>query len=92
VVELPEPEEQVFTEPPYICIEALSPDDTSRKLQERLDDYLAMGVPNVWVIDPDSRRAWRIVREGHLEVLDGVLRTSDLRVALPLPDLFTVDD
>ena len=91
VVQLPEPDEQVFTRPPYICIEILSPDDTFPKLQERLDEYLAMGVPNVWVLDPASQRAWRIVREGHLEALDGVLTTADLKVSLPLADLFTPD-
>jgi Uma2 family endonuclease len=91
VVQLPEPDEQVLTSPPYICIEVLSPDDSFPKLQERLDEYLAMGVPNVWVLDPASQRAWRIVREGHLEALDGVLRTSDLKVSVPLADLFAPD-
>ena len=88
VVALPEPDEQIFTQPPYICIEILSPDDTFPSLQERFDDYLAMGVPNVWVLDPSSRRGWRVTREGHFEALDGVLRTSDDRVNMPIADLF----
>jgi Uma2 family endonuclease len=91
VVRLPEPEEQVFTRPPYICIEILSPDDTFPKLQERLDDYLGMGVPNIWVIDAQSRRAWTIVREGHWEALNGYLRTGEGEISLPLPDLLTQD-
>src|SRR5580658_3376549 len=33
VFPLPEPDQQVFTQPPYICIEILSPDDSFRKLQ-----------------------------------------------------------
>ena len=48
-----------------------------------------MGAPNVWVLDPATRRGWRITREGHLEALDGVLRTSDDRVEMPIADLFT---
>jgi len=88
VVPLPEPDEQIFTQPPYICIEILSPDDSFPKLQARLDDYLAMGVPNVWVLDPGSQRAWSIAREGHFEALDGILRTTDSRVILPLTELF----
>jgi Uma2 family endonuclease len=91
IVQLPVPDEQIFTTPPYICIEVLSPDDTFPKLQDRLDDYLSMGVPNVWVLDPASHRAWHMVREGHLEVLDGVLRSSDLKVTLPLAELFEDD-
>ena len=91
VVELPAPEEQVFLAPPYIVIEVLSPDDTFPKLQERLDDYLAMGTPNLWVLEPTSRRAWHITRAGHLEALDGVLRTTDGRVSLPVCELFELD-
>jgi Uma2 family endonuclease len=91
LVQIPEPDEQVFTQPPYICIEVVSPDDSFPKLQERLDEYLAMGVPNVWVLDPASQRAWRILREGHLEALEGVLRTNDQKVSLPLADLFAPD-
>ena len=92
VVPLPEPDEQIFTQPPYICIEVLSPDDSFPKLQARLDDYLEMGVPNIWVIDPPSRRGWSIAREGHFEALDGVLRTSDGRVAMPIADLFQSEE
>ena len=91
VVPVPEPVEQVFTHAPYTCVEILSPEDTFPKLQERLDDYLHMGVPNIWVLDPVSRRGWRITREGHFEALDGTLRTSDGAVVLPIADLFTID-
>jgi Uma2 family endonuclease len=92
VVPLPEPDEQVFTQPPYICIEVLSPDDSVGRMQSRLDDYLAMGVANIWALDPASRRGWSITREGHFEALDGVLRTSDGRVAMPLAELFQDED
>jgi Uma2 family endonuclease len=88
VVPEPKPNEQIFTEPPYICVEVLSPDDSFRTLQDRLDDFLKMGVPNIWVLDPASRRGWSITREGHFEALDGVLRTSDTRVTMPLRELF----
>ena len=92
VVALPEPDEQILTQPPYICVEVLSPDDSFPKLQGRLDDYLAMGVPNIWVLDPASRRGWSIAREGHFEALDGTLRTSDGRVNMPVADLFQPGD
>jgi Uma2 family endonuclease len=90
VVPLPEPAEQIFTRAPCICIEILSPEETFPKLQERFDDYLLLGVPNIWVLDPDSRRGWRVTREGHFEALDGVLRTSDGAVVLPIAELFTL--
>ena len=92
VVNLPEPDDQIFTSPPYICIEVLSPDDTFPALQDRFDDYLAMGVPNIWVLDPATQRAWRITVDGHLEVLDGQLKTVDGHVILPVPALFPAAD
>ncbi len=85
---MPEPSEQIFTQPPYICIEIFSPDDNFPKLQQRFDDYLAMGVVNIWVLNPASRRGWWITREGHMEALDGALRTHDGVVAMPITDLF----
>jgi Uma2 family endonuclease len=91
LVPLPKPTEQVFTQPPYICIEILSPDDSFPKLQSRLDDYLAMGVANIWVIDPVSRRAWVVTRQGHLEALDGALRSTDGSVEMPVADLFLAE-
>jgi Uma2 family endonuclease len=88
VVLVPEPEEQVLTSPPFIVIEVLSPEDTLARLQQRVDDYITMGVHNIWVIDPASRRSWCASRQGLLEVLDGRLRTDDPTVELPVADLF----
>src|SRR6266436_985405 len=48
---LSEPAEQIFTKPPFICIEILSPEDRLPRIQQRIDDYLAMGVPFIWVLD-----------------------------------------
>ena len=50
--------EQVFTRPPLLCIEVLSKDDTLRSMQERVDEYRAFGVPNIWILDPVKRRAY----------------------------------
>lgn len=88
VMEMPVSREQVFTQAPFICIEILSPDDSFPRLQERLDDYLGMGVQNVWVLDPATQRGWTITRQGHFEALDGILRTTDGRVVMPIRELF----
>lgn len=50
--------EPVFTRPPLLCIEVLSRDDMLRSMQDRVDDYRAFGVPNIWVLDPVKRRAY----------------------------------
>jgi Uma2 family endonuclease len=87
VCELPLPDEDVFTTPPYLCVEVMSPDDTMFAIQERLDDYLHFGVPNIWVVDPWKHRGWRITPEGWTLASDGIMRTADGRVAMPLADV-----
>ena len=80
--------EPVFTKPPLVCIEVLSKDDTLRSMQDRIDDYLAFGVPNVWVLDPVARRAYVCSRQGLREPEDGMLRASGTPIEISLPELF----
>ena len=83
-----EPDEQIFTRPPFLCIEILSPEDRMSRMQERIADYLAFGVPWVWLVDPQSRRAYVYTSEGMTEVKDGVLRTRAPELAVPLAEVF----
>jgi Uma2 family endonuclease len=50
-----DPFEDVFTSPPFLCIEILSPEDSALELRIKVDEYLTFGVPYVWVIDPVSK-------------------------------------
>jgi Uma2 family endonuclease len=52
------PREQVTLTPPLICIEIMSPDDRLSRAKLVLADYLAMGVENIWLIDPQRRAAY----------------------------------
>jgi Uma2 family endonuclease len=80
--------EPVFTRPPLICIEILSKDDTLRSMQARIDDYLAFGVPSIWILDPVAQRAYVCSRKGLTEPDDKVLRASGSSVEISLPELF----
>ena len=88
VVAGPAPDEQVFTRPPFLCIEILSPEDRMDRMQERIDDYLAFGVEYVWVLNPRTRKAWSYTSEGMTEARDGVLRTENPPIVLPLSEVF----
>jgi Uma2 family endonuclease len=81
------PIEQIIETPPLLCIEVLSPEDRMSEMQERIDDYLAMGVEHVWMIDPRTRRAWMITGDGMREAKDGTLRAGGL-IQVPLAELF----
>ncbi len=85
-VTIGEPEENIFTAPPPICIEILSPEDRLTRLQEKIDDYLDFGVRHVWVLDPMNRRAYKCDRAGMHVVTE--LATSDPEIRLPLDRLF----
>jgi Uma2 family endonuclease len=87
VSELPLPDEEVCTTPPYLCVEVMSPDDTIAAMQDRLDEYLQFGVPNVWVIDPWKHRGWNVTAEGWATATGAVMRTADGRIAMPLVDV-----
>jgi Uma2 family endonuclease len=45
----------VIIDPPLLIIEILSPDDSYSDTQERAQDYRAMGVETIWIIDPKTR-------------------------------------
>src|ERR1035437_6917332 len=45
----------VIVDPPLLVIEILSPNDSYSDTQERAQDYRAMGVETVWIIDPKTR-------------------------------------
>lgn len=86
------PQEQVFTKPPLVAIETLSPEDRFIRMQEKIGDYLSFGIRYVWVIDPRTRRAWVHTSDGMKEAKDKILRTDDPVVELPLPEIFAAID
>jgi len=81
-----EPDEQILTTPPLVCVEILSPDDRWSRMQEKIDDYLSFGVRHVWVIDPRSRKAYAFTPAGMHEVSE--LRAQNPEIVVPLQALF----
>jgi len=84
-----EPDEQIFTKPPMLCIEILSPEDTMSRTLDRVSDFLTFGVSHVWVLDPHTKRAYDYTSAGMREVKDGILRTDDPQITVPLAELFS---
>jgi Uma2 family endonuclease len=85
---LAEPDEEVFTEPPFLCIEVLSPDDRASRIERKIADYLKFGVGYIWVFDPGMREAFIHTATGMYAVEDGILRTSDPDIAVPFAEIF----
>jgi Uma2 family endonuclease len=54
----------------------------------KIADYLNLGVPYVWVIDPRKRKGTVYTAKDSITPEDGILRTGNPEIALPLADLF----
>jgi Uma2 family endonuclease len=66
----------------------LSKDDTLRSMQERVDDYVAFGVPNIWVLDPAKRRAYVCTHGDFREPEGRGLEAECSPIRIVLDDLF----
>jgi len=78
---------RILREPPFLCVEILSPEDRASRVEAGIDDYLAFGVPYIWVIDPDLRKGWSYTREGKREAAE-TLTTSNPDLTLSLNAVF----
>lgn len=80
------PKQQIFTTPPFACIEILSPEDRMSRVRDRVNDYLSFGVRYVWLLDPATRQAFRWTSEGMHEAHE--LRTENPEIVVPVSALF----
>jgi Uma2 family endonuclease len=53
------PIEQIITHAPLAVFEVLSPEDSLQRLKRKLEDYRTMGIPEIWVIDPQDSTFYR---------------------------------
>jgi Uma2 family endonuclease len=82
------PREKVTETPPLICIEIMSPEDRLSRAEQVLADYFAMGVANIWLIDPLRRAAFTFTANG-LQKSDALeLTTQDGQIRLSVGELF----
>lgn len=86
------PPEPVTTTPPLICIEVLSPDDRLSRTKLLLADYLAMGVQNIWLVDPIYRAAFTYDAEGLHEADPVQLTVADTPIRVDLTETFAALD
>src|SRR5689334_20137321 len=82
------PVERIIRQPPLVAVEVLSPDDRAGDLEEKINDYLAFGILYVWIINPETRRAYIHTAAGSHEAKDGVLRAETAGIEVPLTEIF----
>ncbi|MDP9040025.1 MAG: Uma2 family endonuclease [Acidobacteriota bacterium] len=84
------PRERVVEQPPVLCIEVLSPEDTMSRMRERIHDFLQMGVPEVWVVDAETRSVTVCAGATMEERTAGELQVPETPVLLSLRSIFDV--
>jgi hypothetical protein len=73
---------------PVLRIEIIRGDRFS-DVQQRCDEYLAQGVAQVWLLDPDSRRAYTATQtEGLREFKGEILRIANPALEMDLKKIF----
>jgi Uma2 family endonuclease len=82
---------QIVTESQLVCIEILSKDDRMQAMQQKINEYLDFGVPNVWIIDPKLRRAFTCSRGAIIEAPE-TLTIESLSVSIPVAEIFAALD
>ena len=83
----PSPDEGVFTRPPLIWIEILSPDDRPIRVNQKVQQLIEFGVPNIWVIDPETLESKIHTPLGSRTIEDGILRVEGTPIEVQLHSL-----
>lgn len=81
-------DEPIIKRPPLLCLEVLSPRDSLAAMRRRAQDYFDMGVPEVWIFDPQTRTAYVCTAESMTEQAEGILRLTGTEIELSIAEVF----
>ena len=73
-----------------LCIEVLSPDDTMSRTLVRVREFLEMGVPEVWVFDPETHLVHVCTASDIKDRKDGSLLVPSSACEISVADVFSV--
>ena len=88
VTVLAESDDPIVRTPPLLCVEILSRDDRMTEMQERVDDYLEMGVGTVWLIDPRRRKAFSTDSGGAMRSVADTLKVPGAAIEISVAAIF----
>lgn len=83
---------QIILQAPLLCIEVLSPRDSIMRMRLRCEDYLRMGVPAVWIFDPEARTTYVLTANGIQQHSEGTLTLQGSAIALDVVAIFATLD
>ena len=83
-----EPVERVRVTAPLLCLEILSPEDRPGRVMRRMDEFVAMGAENLWIVDPGDRSAATYGPEGMKPVRGTRLEIAGTAIYLDVAEMF----
>ncbi len=84
--------ERVRVTAPLIAIEILSPEDRLPRVLVRLEDFRKMGIPNIWLLDPEDRVAFEYTAAGLRMVEGSRLEVAGTEIYMDLNAVFAALD
>ena len=87
-----EPVERVRVTAPLLCLEILSPEDRPGRVMRRMDEFVAMGAENLWIVDPGDRSAATYGPEGMKPVRGAKLEIAGTEIYLDVTEMFGLLD
>jgi Uma2 family endonuclease len=81
--------EKVRQTPPLIAIEIMSPEDRMSRVVKRLDDFIRMGIENIWLLDPQERVAYTYSKFGLKLCEEDRLEVAGTPIFLDVPAIFS---
>jgi len=76
--------ERIPTEPPFLVVEILSPEDRITRVQPKIGEYLSIGVEWIWVVDPIEKNSILYSQQNPVGALTETLRTENPVIEIPL--------
>ena len=81
-------DEPIIKRPPLLCLEVLSPRDTLTAMRHRIQDYFDMGVPEIWIFDPQTQIAFVCTAGSVTERMEGMLHLEGTGIELSIAEIF----
>ena len=75
------------SQPPLLWVEILSHDDRMVDVWAKAKELVENGVPNIWIIDPNTLESELWTAAGKQQVADKTLRLPDSPIVIPLRDV-----
>ena len=75
-------------EPPVVAIEILSEQDRPTEFLAKLADYAALGVSDIWVVDPTQKQMYVFENGSMVSVSGNVIASAKLNLELTREEIF----